>query len=293
MITCTQATNSAARRMYCAAAPAITTTRYSAACTTFCDRTTPMAASTIATARIQKTTFCATISMASLSAAANTRARRGTSGAVRATEAGAAVRSALLLGLDVGAELEGLGLGHGGHPLAELLLVVEQLGDAGLGVLVLGAPEQRVERAHLDAYPAVHAEPVVDVEPVEDVDAARAAAFAARRRELLVTLDVDAPVGAAATAEHARSAVLLLERDDAARAGRRVLPLVGVLHRDRALHHRAEGHAEPGDDAGQLRLLERHQTATLMIAVAMMFSRPIGMRNFHASDCSWSSRRRG
>ena len=42
-----------------------------------------------------------------------------------------------------------------------------------LGVLVLGAPEQRVERAHLDADPAVHAERVVDVEAVEHAHAAR------------------------------------------------------------------------------------------------------------------------
>ena len=37
--------------------------------------------------------------------------------------------------------LEGLGLGDGLHPLAELVLVVEQVGDARLGVLELGAPE--------------------------------------------------------------------------------------------------------------------------------------------------------
>ena len=34
-------------------------------------------------------------------------------------------------------------------------------------------------------------------------------------------------------------------------------------------------------------------TATLMIAVTMMFSSPMGMRNFQAIACSWSSRRRG
>ena len=65
----------------------------------------------------------------------------------------------------------GSGLGHGLHPLAELVLVVQQVGDAGLGVLVLGAPEQRVERAHLDADAAVHAQRVVDVEAVEHADA--------------------------------------------------------------------------------------------------------------------------
>jgi hypothetical protein len=61
MSTCTHATNSAARRMYCAAIPASTTTRNSAACTTFCDRTTPMAATAMVIARIQKTTSTATL----------------------------------------------------------------------------------------------------------------------------------------------------------------------------------------------------------------------------------------
>ena len=90
----------------------------------------------------------------------------------------------------------GSGSGTDLHPLAELHLVVEELGDARLGVLVVGAPEQGVERAHLDADPAVHAERVVDVEPVEHADRALAAAFTPRRALLLVPLDVDAPVGA-------------------------------------------------------------------------------------------------
>src|SRR5262249_33992646 len=145
MSTCTQATNSATRRMYCAAVPARTTTRNSAACTTLFDRTTPIAAPAIATAMIQKATSCSHMAL-------------------------------LLLAL-LGAELERFGLGHGVHPLAELDLVVEQLRDVALGVLVLGAPEQRVERAHLDADPAVHAERVVDVEAVEDAHRALASAL--------------------------------------------------------------------------------------------------------------------
>ena len=80
----------------------------------------------------------------------------------------------------------------------------------GLGVLVLGAPEQGVERAHLDADAAVHAERVVDVEAVERVDRAGLAALAPRRRLVLVALDVDAPVGALAGAQHADGAVLLV-----------------------------------------------------------------------------------
>ena len=73
---------------------------------------------------------------------------------------------------------------------------MEQVGDAGLGVLVLRAPEQGVERADLDADAAVHAERVVDVEAVERVDLAGLAALTAGRRLRLVALDVDAPVGA-------------------------------------------------------------------------------------------------
>src|SRR6187431_2942925 len=90
------------------------------------------------------------------------------------------------------------GLGHRLHPLAELLLVVQQLGDARLGVLVLGAPEQGVERAHLDADAAVHAQREVDVEAVEQADRARLATGPAGWGERLVALDVDAPIGARA-----------------------------------------------------------------------------------------------
>src|SRR6476661_6015622 len=161
MRTCTHATNSATRRMYCAADPASTTTRNSAACTTLFERTTPIAAPAIATAMIQKATSCAHIAL-------------------------------LLLAL-FGADFERLRLGHGGHPLAELHLVVEQLGDVALRVLVVGAPEERVERAHLDADPAVHTERVVDVEAVEHAHRTVAPAFPPRRPLLLVALDVDAP----------------------------------------------------------------------------------------------------
>src|SRR5690606_40873154 len=61
------------------------------------------------------------------------------------------------------------------------LLVVDQVGDAGLGVLELGAPEERLERADLDADAAVHAERVVDREAVEVVDLAGLPALAAGR----------------------------------------------------------------------------------------------------------------
>ena len=59
-------------------------------------------------------------------------------------------------------------------------LLVRQVADVGLGVLELRRPEQRVERADLDADAAVHAQREVDGEPVEHVAAARSRA--ARRR---------------------------------------------------------------------------------------------------------------
>ena len=93
---------------------------------------------------------------------------------------------------------------HGGHPLAEPVLLVQQVADVDLGVLELRAPVQRVERAHLDADAAVHAQGEVDGEPVEHVALAVAAALGGGRDRLLVRVDVDAPVGALARAEHAR-----------------------------------------------------------------------------------------
>ena len=64
----------------------------------------------------------------------------------------------------------------GGHPRSEPVLLVEQVADVELGVLELGAPVQGVERAHLDADAAVHAEREVDGEAVEDVALAGPAA---------------------------------------------------------------------------------------------------------------------
>src|SRR5215207_8895380 len=215
----------------------------------------------------------------------------------------------LLLLLRAGFELRSLR--NRAHPLAQLLLVVQQLGDARLGVLVLRAPEQGVERAHLDADAAVHAQRVVDVEPVELVDGPRLAARAPRRRRVLVGLDVDAPVGAAAAAEHAGRAVLFLEGDDAARPGGRRLLLVGVLHgrrahrgsgderldapgREHRLRHRLERDAEALDEARRLGGGPLgHQNATFSTMVARMLTSDRGMRTFQASCWSWSSRNRG
>src|SRR5438270_4293224 len=193
----------------------------------------------------------------------------------------------LLHGL--GAHFQRSVLGHGVHPLAELVLVVQEVGDLPLRVLVLGAPEQSVEGAHVYADPAVHAQRVVDVEAVESVDLAGTTAGAPRRRLLLVTLDVDAPVGAAAGAQHADGAVLLLEGDDAARpqGGRLVLPR--VLGGDGGLEHGAERHTQALHQA--LARNVRHQKTTLKTAVTRMLASERGMRNFHAKAWSWSSRK--
>src|SRR5207302_10730755 len=113
-----------------------------------------------------------------------------------------------------------------------------------------------------------HAEGGVDVEAVEGVDRAGPAALTPRWPLLLVTLDVDAPVGALAGAQHADRAVLLLEGDDAAGPRRRRLLLVWVLHGDGRLEHRAERDAQALEQAGEL----GHQNATFSTPVARMFT---------------------
>src|ERR1700683_23520 len=102
MRTCTQATNSAASRMYWAAAPASTTTRNGAAWTMLRERTTPIAAAAMATASTQKATCCS--------------------------------HTALLLPLRLGPDLERLGFRHGLHPLPQLDLVVQEPADLELRV---------------------------------------------------------------------------------------------------------------------------------------------------------------
>src|SRR5829696_3978558 len=96
-----------------------------------------------------------------------------------------------------------------GHPLAEPVLLVSHVADVELGVLELGRPEQRVERADLDADTAVHAQGEVDREAIQHVAGALPAAFFLGRDDLLVRVDVDAPVGALPSAQHAYRAVLL------------------------------------------------------------------------------------
>ena len=58
---------------------------------------------------------------------------------------------------------------HRPHPFPKPVPLVHQVADVELGVLELRGPVQRVERAHLDADAAVHAQREVDREPVEHV----------------------------------------------------------------------------------------------------------------------------
>jgi hypothetical protein len=124
---------------------------------------------------------------------------------------------------------------NGLQPILEAVLVVQHLAHGELGVLVLGAPEQGVERAHLDTDPAVHAQGVVDVEAVEGGTHLDPATRLVGRLLFLVALDVDAPVGAVAGAQHADGAGLLVEGDDPASPGDRGLLLLGVVDRCQVL----------------------------------------------------------
>src|SRR5581483_7551298 len=133
-------------------------------------------------------------------------------------------------------------------PLLELLLVVQQIVDVVRRVLELGAPEEGVERTHLHADPAVHAERVVDVEAIEDLHRPGLSA-GGRRVGLLVGLDVDAPVGTLARALVADRAVLLLQRDDPTSPRREVGPDLRILLRDRGTQHVLERDPETLDQA--------------------------------------------
>src|SRR5438105_5022434 len=85
----------------------------------------------------------------------------------------AITRRSALPPLPAGLELRGWL--HVIGPFLEPFLLVDELVDVVFGVLELGGPEQRVERAGLHADPAVHAQGVVDGEPVEDLHAPRPA----------------------------------------------------------------------------------------------------------------------
>src|SRR3954464_11827720 len=93
-----------------------------------------------------------------------------------------------------GPSAPGGGRWDGPHPLAQLLALVGEAEEIVRRVLELGRPEQRVERADVDADAAVHAQRVVDREPVEDVAHAWSRTLTRRGLRLLVRVDVDAPV---------------------------------------------------------------------------------------------------
>src|SRR5438552_912768 len=113
--------------------------------------TTPSAPITIAAAMIPKNTFSAIMLGRArcgpdfFGAPGRSSASPGDRYPARGRSPLRRVRSAALrsprrtrfpsfLGL-LGAHFQGLGFGHGLHPLAQLFLVVEQVGDAGLRVL--------------------------------------------------------------------------------------------------------------------------------------------------------------
>ena len=129
------------------------------------------------------------------------------------------------------------------------------------------------------------------------MDIQETAAGPAGWRQVLVALDVDAPVGALAGAQHAGRAVLLVEGDDAACPGGgrlldpRVLDGVGALRE--GAHHRPHGDAEALQQAGELEVGSWHQTSTFSTPVTTMLTSDSGIRTFQASVWSWSSRNRG
>jgi len=100
-------------------------------------------------------------------------------------------------------------------PTGQLVFLVEKVADVAFGVLELGRPEECVERAHLDADPAIHAQGEIDGEPIEDVALPGATAFRSWER-LLVRIDIDAPVRTLSCTKHARGAVLLNQGDNTA-----------------------------------------------------------------------------
>jgi hypothetical protein len=88
---------------------------------------------------------------------------------------------------------------------------VEKILDANLGVFILRAPKECLERANLNADAAIHAQGKIDIEAVKGVDLTRLSTFSARRSEGLMRLDVDAPIWTLSSAQHARGAVLFFE----------------------------------------------------------------------------------
>lgn len=141
----------------------------------------------------------------------------------------------------IGVGLMGRWRRNGLGPGCEFVLLVKKIADVALGVLELRSPEERVERTDLDADPAVHAQGEVDREAVERVAGAGTAALGGGEG-LLVGVDVDAPVGTLAGAEHAHRAVLFDQPDHSPATGRKLRLHLGVL-----LGHRSTQHVAKGD----------------------------------------------
>src|SRR5215204_2184189 len=169
---------------------------------------------------------------------------------------------------------------------------MRHLSNVELGVLELRRPEQRIERADVNADSAVHTQREVDGEPVENVSRALPTTFVGRRYDLFVRVDVDAPVWALPCTQHAGGAVLL-EQCDYPTAARWKLGLhVGVLLSDRTLGHRGQRDAKALEQPGSSTSPARHH-ATITTPVSRSWASATGINSCHASFCSWSARRRG
>ena len=141
-----------------------------------------------------------------------------------------------LLDLLLGAGLVGLELGHGLHPLAE----AGPCRGAGRRSWARSTRTRGSRTGRRTGTPRRRCRSTCTASSRCRSGRARSTVRglppgAAGRRQLLVALDVDAPVGALAGAQHADRAVLLEQGDDAAGPRRRRFLLVRVLHGGRAL----------------------------------------------------------
>jgi hypothetical protein len=100
-----------------------------------------------------------------------------------------------------------------------------------------------------------------------------------------VRFDEDAPIGTFTSTQHARRAVLFVQRNDTTGTRRNFLTLVRIARGLRTvlegLHHLAERDAKTLNESGNL-WLRGHQSTTLNTAVTTIFKRANGMRTFQA-----------
>ena len=98
-------------------------------------------------------------------------------------------------------------------------------------------------------------------------------------------LDEDAPIGTFTRAQHARGAVLFVQRNDTTSTRRDFFTLVRIASCLRTVfegfHHLAERDAKTLNEAWNLGL-GRHQSTTFSTAVTTMFTRANGIRTFQA-----------